>query len=184
MTRVFVILVLAVWALAMVSSARPHYPPQAKAKGATPLAREHYRLHVMKGHAWAMVKHPRTYRDLVWHRKALRRINRALARVHAQMAPKQPTWAFWRLAQIWLAQKIAPFHSDAWPNCPDPYAGDGGWDDTAHCEARGTFESIGVMAWAVDPPGGYRCALQFAHHWERAYAAELQRRFGVRKVCP
>ena len=157
----------------MVGTVKAHYPPKSKTK--TGLAYQHHRLHQLKGHAWAVIKHGKNYQDVVWHRKALKRINRSLRRIHRAMAPKPPHWSYWRNAQIRLAEKIAPFHKDAWPNCPDPYAGGGSWDDTARCEARGTFESIGVKAWSVDPPGKYRCALQFDPSWERRYNV---------RVCP
>jgi hypothetical protein len=160
--------------LLIVGVAQAHYPPKSKAKAG--LVYQHEWLHKAKGHSQAVIKHGKIYREVVWHRKALKRINRALARVHRQMAPKPPHWSYWRNAQIRLANKIAPLHEkDAWPNCPDPYFGGGSWDDTMHCEAKGTFQSIGVRAWSVDPPGYYRCALQFDPSWERKYNV---------KVCP
>ena len=69
---------LCLWA----GPAKSHYPKQPKPGT---VKQQHHRLHVLKGHAWKMVKHPTSYRSLVWHRKALHRINHRLALVHREL---------------------------------------------------------------------------------------------------
>lgn len=74
-----------------------HYPLKPDPKGGPTLDERHHRQHVDKGHAWAVVKHTRSYRALVWHRKALVRINRRLAVIHRQLEIRRymnnPAWA-------------------------------------------------------------------------------------------
>jgi len=61
--------------LLLASQGKTHYPRITATKGLTKVEQNHYRLHVLKGHAWAGVKHARTYKQLVWHRRMLKRIN-------------------------------------------------------------------------------------------------------------
>jgi len=83
------LVLLAVLLSSMVVSAQAHYPTKPEPYATMTLKEKHHHFHVIKGHAWGMVKHPRTYRELVWHRQALRQINIQLDDVHAAMAREQ-----------------------------------------------------------------------------------------------
>ena len=187
MRRACLVLVTAVCLAAAPSAAAHYHPAKPKPYAAMTLAEKEAHLERLARHA-SYVKRRGSGQPRRWHARALLRIRAELAEVRDALRPRPPHWSFWRLAQIWLAQTIAPLHrDDAWPNCPDPYAGGGSWDDTMRCEARGTWESAGNLAWAIDPPGQYRCALQFQggpDGWEARYRSQLLRRFGVAKVCP
>lgn len=117
---------LAVIGFALVFSAppaAPHYPKRQKPQRMGELDFQHVRLHVLKGHAWGMVKHPRSYRELVWHRKALHRINRALERTHRQLQIRRymnnPVWAIYQVFGPYGDQAVA----------------------VARCETGGTFDT-------------------------------------------
>lgn len=178
----FALLALVAAAL-LLGAARPagaHFAPKAPAPWKKMSKQQKARwLHALKRNARAEARQgvaPKL------HRRQARQAERWLRKLRR---PAAPHWSFWRLTQIWLASKIASVSAgDPWPNCPDPFAGGGSWDDMARCEARGTFESLGPRAWGVDPPGFYRCALQFDPGWEPRYSSELRQRFGVSKVCP
>ena len=72
----------------------------------------------------------------------------------------------WRSRQIAAAEVIGRESSgDPWPNCPDPFDGQGSWDDTVGCENCGSW---------FDSPVYFRCGLQFDPAWES--------RFG--RLCP
>ncbi len=180
------LLALAAAALAAPAPASAHFsPPAPKPWHAMTSRQKGQWLLKLKAHARWGARHAATRASRRDHRRQLGQVRGWLRKLHARQVRPEPHWSFWRVAQIWLAEKIADGSSgDPWPSCPDPRAGGGSWDDTARCEARGTFESIGDAAWGVDPPGFYRCALQFAPSWEPKYAGELRRRFGVAKVCP
>ena len=123
MTRTLEIALLLTMMLALLvfaPKAGGHYQKLHKVKGKTELARTHYKLHARKGHAWAMVKHPRTYKSLVWHRKALRRINRSLARVHSLMR-------FENSPQVAICQVFGPYCDQALR--------------VVYCETGGTYDT-------------------------------------------
>ena len=83
--------------------------------------------------------------------------------------------AFWAARQIEVAEKIG---ADArrrglpspWPRCPDPYDLKGhSWWDTVKCENRAYWERFRDGRVWLDPPGYYRCGLQFDPMWERKF---------------
>jgi hypothetical protein len=72
----------------------------------------------------------------------------------------------WVSKQIYAATVIGrESGGDPWPNCPDPFDGDGSWQSTVDCENNGSW---------YDSPGYFRCGLQFEPFWEK--------RFG--RLCP
>lgn len=117
---------LAVIGIALIFAAPPassHYPIAPEPKDMDELDFQHERLHVLKGHAWAEVKHPRSYKDLVWHRKALRRINVSLRKNHRQLQirryARNPVWAIYQVFGVYGEQAV----------------------EVARCETGGTFDT-------------------------------------------
>jgi hypothetical protein len=92
-------------------------------------------------------------RAKVWIAEELEQTRRALRPV--VVAPT-------RARMIAAGEQVAAESvGDPWPNCPDPHAGGGSWDDTVKCENRGIYESAGLAAaWRLDPPGYYCGPLQ------------------------
>lgn len=88
--------------------------------------------------------------------------------------PEQGAW--WVEKQIRIAEKLGAEgdrqNTDPWPNCPDPYDHRGhSWIDTLACENVAFFQTYGPTdprSW-LDPPGYYRCGLQFKPSWEDKY---------------
>ena len=91
------------------------------------------------------------------------------------------TQAWWVRRQIEVATILGTDGqrqgTDPWPNCADPFDSPRyTWRHTLACENRATVERLGVWdprAW-LDPPGYFRCGLQFEPRWERRYG----------KLCP
>lgn len=102
-----------------------------------------------------------------WHARAVRN-RRAINRLRSELrdASKRTlssvtSTGYWVARQISVANIIgAQSAGDPWPNCPDPFDGQGSWQDTVDCENNGSW---------LDSPGFYRCGLQFDPMWERRY---------------
>ena len=80
----------------------------------------------------------------------------------------------WARKQIAVAEKIGrggdAGGTDPWPNCPDPYDHAGhSWFDTVKCENTRYWQLFRDQRVWLDPPGYYRCGLQFDPMWERKY---------------
>lgn len=110
-----------------------------------------------------------------WHcRAALGWLLEEWRETKRALEPKVPWWVTKQIAvaeKLGRAGDLASPPTDPWPNCPDPYDHRGhSWVDTLRCENRRIFELYGVAAaWRIDPPGYYRCGLQFDPMWERKY---------------
>ena len=104
-----------------------------------------------------------------------------LPRKIASAAENPRPQAWWVRRQIEVATILGTDGdrqgTDPWPNCPDPYDSPRyTWRHTVACENRAYAERYGVWdprAW-LDPPGYFRCGLQFEPRWERRYG----------KLCP
>jgi hypothetical protein len=80
----------------------------------------------------------------------------------------------WAKRQMAVAEKIGrggdDGGTDPWPNCPDPYDHAGhSWLDTVKCENTRYWQLYRDERVWLDPPGFYRCGLQFDPMWERKY---------------
>lgn len=92
----------------------------------------------------------------------------------AALVPPAVGIEVWKQKQIWAAEQIGRAAdlagTDPWPNCPDPYDHRGhSWHDTVTCENRGFWERYGDDRVWLDPPGYYRCGLQFKPSWEEKF---------------
>jgi hypothetical protein len=88
--------------------------------------------------------------------------------------PRLPSISEWARKQMRVAELIGRQgdrdNTDPWPNCNDPYDHRGhSWWDTVKCENTAFWQIYGDERVWLDPPGFYRCGLQFDPMWEREY---------------
>jgi hypothetical protein len=165
---ILILAALTILALASPVQARMAATCSTKASPKIELRCGHKNLHHARAVLGFLQTHPGAgstrdravlHRDMTWLKKyAKHHISNAQYRMWSG------SLNYWIKRQIWAATLIgSASHAnggDPWPNCPDPFDGGGGWQDTVNCENHGNW---------YDSPGFYRCGLQFDPGWEHKY---------------